>query len=859
VAPAPRRPENRPALSAIAYRVGTYATFRAAMRAAIARSPELVALTTRRSDDYAITVLELWAAVADVLTFHQERYANEVFLRTARFRESVSRLAALLDYRLRPGVASRTFLAFTLDAGKQLTVPIGQRVQSVPEQGQQPQTFETTEAIDADARFNRLRVFAAPAPLAALAVGRGSAILDRLQGPTLAGTFAAGDDVVLFNDGATAAVEEKTIASLERRDDLVELRWTVPVQRSGWTASTRVRRFRGTFRLFGHDAPGTFMVPSTIGGSASRIRWSLTTLGSPSLPAGNTLLLDGRFEVAAGQALLVADTAGAGQKTLVTVTSVAQVAATFGPRSDTVTQLTVTPTVPAIGSRREVVVYQLDGPPLAFWEFAYPPTLGGDAVHLPGVAVADDEGPAIEVGRTIERNAFKPGVVIRTRDIAKGRGLLVEDARGRLARAAVRAEPTLDPTTAPPGAFCHLVLPLTVEGTLAHDSASAVVLGNVAAASHGETVRDEVVGSGDAAARFQRMVLRKKPLTHLPATGPEGVASTLELRVSGVRWQEVPGLFGRAPTESVFEARPAEDGSTVLQFGDGVTGAVPPSGRGNVVATYRIGVGLAGRVKAGALTTLLEKPPGLSAARNPAAPEGGADPEEVDAARDNAPRTVRTFGRAVSLLDFEDTVTASGEVAKALATFVWDGLDRAIHLTIAGQEGAAFSPTARRTLGTTLNGVRDPNHRLRIANYARVPITVRAGVAVEPTYDQDTVLAAAHAAIVDWLSFARLRLGQSLHLSDLFRVAQDVPGVRFVDVDHFLFKKPAGLPASLFPLYVALRGGALLPGGAPAPVQGHLRIFSARPHPSVRGAVLPAELAALESPSLDVLVEPRQP
>jgi predicted phage baseplate assembly protein len=506
-----------------------------------------------------------------------------------------------------------------------------------------------------------------------------------------------------------------------------------------------------------------------------------------------------------------------------------------------------------------VVVYELDGPPLAFWDFAYPPTLVGDTVHLPGVAVADDEGPAIEVGRTIERDAFKPGVVLRTRDIAKGRGLLIEDERGRLARAVIKAEPTLDPAGAAPGQFCHLVLPVAVDGTLSQESASAVLLGNVAAASHGETVRDEVVGNGDAAARFQRMALRKKPLTYLPAGGAEAIASTLQLRVGGVRWLEVPGLFGRAPTETVYEARPADDGSTVLQFGDGVTGAALPTGRGNVVATYRVGVGLGGRVAAGALTTLLAKPPGLSAARNPAPAEGGADPETVDTARENAPRTVRTFGRAVSLLDFEDTVTASGEVAKALATWVWDGLDRAIHLTIAGQEGATFSPTARRSLGTNLDSVRDPNHRLLIDNYAKVPIAIRAGVAADPAHDPDVVLAAAHAAVVEALSFARLGLGQSLHLSDLFRVVQDVPGVLFVDVDEFLFKKPATLPPILFPLYVALRGGTLLPGGAPAPVQGHLRIFSARPHPSLRGVVQPAELAILESPSLDVLIEPRQP
>src|SRR5713226_7736232 len=96
----PLRVENRPGLSAIAYRIGTYASFREAMLEQIARTPELAGLQTRQSDDYAITLLELWAAVADVLTFYQERYASEAFLRTATLRESVGRLARLIDYSL---------------------------------------------------------------------------------------------------------------------------------------------------------------------------------------------------------------------------------------------------------------------------------------------------------------------------------------------------------------------------------------------------------------------------------------------------------------------------------------------------------------------------------------------------------------------------------------------------------------------------------------------------------------------------------------------------------------------------------------------------------------------------------------
>ena len=88
--------------------------------------------------------------------------------------------------------------------------------------------------------------------------------------------------------------------------------------------------------------------------------------------------------------------------------------------------------------------------------------------------------------------------------------------------------------------------------------------------------------------------------------------------------------------------------------------------------------------------------------------------------RENAPRTVRTFERAVSLRDFPDLITVSGEVAKALATWVWDGFAPAVHLTVAGRDGGTFSDLT--SLGAALANARDPNHRLLIDNYVKVPI-----------------------------------------------------------------------------------------------------------------------------------------
>ncbi|MDX2216061.1 MAG: hypothetical protein SFY66_22540 [Oculatellaceae cyanobacterium bins.114] len=155
--------QNRPGLSAIAYRVGTHAQFKSSLLANLS-SPTLAALrqlTSRENDDFAIALLDAWATVADVLTFYQERIVNESYLRTATEPLSIRHLARLIGYELRPGVAASTLLAFTLEdtPGSPQRVPldIGTKVQSVPAAGEQAQTFETIEKIEARPEWNAIR------------------------------------------------------------------------------------------------------------------------------------------------------------------------------------------------------------------------------------------------------------------------------------------------------------------------------------------------------------------------------------------------------------------------------------------------------------------------------------------------------------------------------------------------------------------------------------------------------------------------------------------------------------------------------------------------------------------------------
>src|SRR5262249_41028964 len=223
----------------------------------------------------------------------------------------------------------------------------------------------------------------------------------------------------------------------------------------------------------------------------------------------------------------------------------------------------------------------------------------------------------------------------------------------------------------------------------------------------------------------------------------------------------------------------AEDGKRLVQFGDGdIGGAVLPTGQGNMTATYRVGSGLAGRVGANTLTNLLDRLTGLTGVNNPLSAEGGADSETLAMVRQNAPRTVRTFGRAVSLKDFEDLITASGEVAKAEAIWIWDGYAPAIYLTVAGQAGGTFSDPASQA--ATLSTERDPNHRMLVGNYHAVPILLSATILALPQYVETDVVKAALITLLAALSFDSLSLGQSLHLSRVYSVLQDVPGVKAV-------------------------------------------------------------------------------
>ena len=818
---------NRPGLSAIAYRVGTQSGFRASMLARLSGTGQssLRELRTRADDDFSIALLDAAATMADVLTFYQERIANESYLRTATERRSLLELARLIGYELRPGVAASTYLAFTIEdapgAPRRTTIDIGTKVQSIPGPNEKPQTFETIEKISADALWNAMKpILTQPQPISA---GM-SAIL--FKGTAM--KLAKGDALLIGPPDASVNVDKKLRRVADVKEDHAKQQTTVtlvPLPGSSFTAvhtplnighfiagnvlfnndtiqnqvlnqswntseldsfarvqgfsidqmyqviasryrssapqvNTAIFAMRKRAALFGYNAPDwNAMADGTRINYGNGEDWPVTDFPGNT---GNSLCLDQVYkEVKVGDWVVVSRP---DKSVITTVSAVNETAESFFAISGQVTTITLATTE------------NLTFANMHDWR--------ASRVYIIPEELTPDDLPDTS---NVQKSPIRLDGPVQ--GLAPGQTIIVSGLRADAdgvtdAEAAVISEVTLD------GGYTTLTLVNDLHHPYIRNSVG--ITGNVAAATHGEGVQ-EVLGGGDASRPYQSFALHQTPLTYVSAANASGADSTLQVRVNDLLWHEAPTLYGHGPRDRLYITRRDNDGKTIVQFGDGATGGRLPSGQDNVRALYRKGIGLEGLVKAGQLSLLLTRPLGVKAATNPLDATGAQDPEQLDNARRNAPLTVLTLDRTVSLQDYEDFARAFAGIAKALATWTWDGRSRGVFLTVAGPEGAAVpdgSATYRHLLAA-MQAAGDPFVRLRLKSYRLEYFRFAGTVKADPDFEIDKVLAAVEQALRANFSFEARAFGQPVMLSEVISVVQAVPGVVALDADK-LYRSDAG-------------------------------------------------------------------
>lgn len=304
------------------------------------------------------------------------------------------------------------------------------------------------------------------------------------------------------------------------------------------------------------------------------------------------------------------------------------------------------------------------------------------------------------------------------------------------------------------------------------------ILSNLALATRGETIKNEILGSGNAAIPFQSFRLEKSPLTYLAdPTAPSGRRSTLEVYVNGQKWRQAQSFYGALPTHQIYVVRHDEDHQTQVVFGDGELGQRLPTGGSNVVATYRFGVG--GNVPANSITTLKKPIKGIRKVFNPLPATGGKEPPTPEQMRREAPLGLLVLGRLVSLPDFEAETRRYGNVVNAKARWGWNsaGEDATVQVWFATRD--AGDPSA--DLRVYLEGMAEPNTQVSVAKATPVSGALKIDLVIDPRERaEDVELEVARRLFDDWdgaLSVRNAEIGGRFHRSAIYAAIHAVPGV----------------------------------------------------------------------------------
>jgi hypothetical protein len=735
----PRVPYNPPGRDQLDYRVGDFLTFRRALLAA--RATERVLLNWRPGarTDLALQLVEWWAYLADVLTFYNERVANESYLRTADLPTSVQGLVRILGYRPRPGIGARGVLAALVNGQQSFVLPQGFQIQSKPGPGKQPQIFELDEAVSIH-------------PPDAVETA------DPLD-PAL---VAADQSLLLKGSVPTVQAQDTLVVRQKAGNNIIAVRVTGvrPEPDPRGKANTRV-----TWTLLaGVSVPGAQAADYRLQRSAQTAQvWQYAD--KSKVLDGSNIHLDSIYRnVQVGDPVFLR--AGNPQVFVVErVTAVTEVVWFANPLSQTRpdqppappagqiaiaipiphTRITVTTTLPSTMTMPTNV--------LSTWRVDFGWQDVGELIGKPLGQVTQSTTSLRAGSRPFPLGANRP--------------ILIEDGAGpgAAARASVTVPDSLSLSYAP-GQTVDLTPPLRL-------------LFNLLPVSRGQSVSGEVLGSGDATQANQEFVLQKSPLTYLLSTDPgsgETYRSTLRIWVDGVEWQEVPSFFEQPPDARIFITREDEAQKTHVLVGDGVNGARLPSGVNNIVASYRYGGGK-DAPDAGQLTVVVQPYPGLKAVRNPVAVGGGADPDPSAHIRRYAPRSVLTFGRAISADDYETIAAQTPGVTRARSYWVWDAAEqRALVAVYVGDDSSAAG-AARQALARAA----DPNRPVDVRLATAVPIRLGLTLLVSPDRVPADAVAAVRTNFLDpdnGLFGANVaRIGLTIFRSEIYETCLDIPGV----------------------------------------------------------------------------------
>ncbi len=739
-------------MAQIPRQIALFGDFRRAMLAEVRKHSSLANWRARETDDLGVMLLEMWAYICDNLSFYDEVIAREAYLRTSQRRPSLRRLVALLGYLPRPAIAASVSLAASATGRKTVSLPAGTAFRSGAFNGEAPQIFELQEEARIHPLTNKWDI---EAPREGIIPETNPASL--LIEPDAEIT----EDAFLFirhlsdsslNQSAIVSRVERITGSDEYLYTKVTFRDALNLPAGTLLTDLKLHLPVQTAKFWTTGSPPNAITPSLSSSSEN-----------------TTVLLDRLYQdIHAGNYILISRD---DQSRWFRLANVKQIMRSPNPDN----------TITVNGNTFELAAVKIPVSQLVLdtsindsgrkssdpdnWD----DSMGDKLIIHYGMRGAGQVVDEAKTKITASDDLFFSSPVEQPADDFSSRTFLLQDKNLRAIKLDGQVDFNEKKLKQNQGQEPAWEYPLTIP---------VKAFGNVIKATRGESVSGEILGSGDASVSNQTFKLRKKPLTYLhspTAENDQGVASTLQVYVDGVRWGEAPSFFGQSADRQIYIVRQDDEGESFVTFGDGIRGQRLPTGNDNVAAEYRFGAGEASPPE-GAVTQIDKPMEGLQSVHNPLPASGGADAESAEEMRLYAPKSILTLGRAVSIQDLEAIALSVPGVRVAQASWHWDGTrQRAVaKIWFIGETGIGVTVKQR------LRNVSDPSTPVNVSAAQAKKVDLSIDVSIDPRYMPDQVLAEIRQVLIgesdSLLRPENLHIGRPLFRSQIFEEVLTVPG-----------------------------------------------------------------------------------
>lgn len=321
-----------------------------------------------------------------------------------------------------------------------------------------------------------------------------------------------------------------------------------------------------------------------------------------------------------------------------------------------------------------------------------------------------------------------------------------------------------------------------------------------------ETIKDEILGSGDGEKNKIYSLFRVPVISPEIWIRHEDIISEYEEDTPDsediqeikddrgktiekwIRWKIVEDFSDSGSRSRHYTI---DSAMGMVQFGDGEHGMIPPIGQDNIKATYKTGGGVLGNVAVNEIKTLKSSIAGIDHITNHEPAEGGSDTELLSEIFERGPHLIKHRDRAVTKEDFERLAeAASSYIARTKCVIKENKLT--VIVIPKGEEDkpepskGLVDIVKKSLLERSLNMIQEETLMVKGPYYKEIKVKI--DVIPESIYQAIPLEKTILKKLKDYLhpltggnEGTGWEFGRDVHISDIYALLESIKGVDYVE------------------------------------------------------------------------------